>query len=110
MNETETRGRTDVLDWFVVQGDDLKTPMIENARRLQPEEARKMQLLFDWVESYLSHDGYRSTLKRLLDRGLSRGHAETLLGEVVEERLPREEGEERLVDTLPEDREVAEVL
>ncbi len=110
MNETDTRGRTDVLDWFVVQGDDLKRPLIENADRLQQEEARKMQILLDWVESYLTHDGYRATLEQLQMRGLSRRHAEQLLGEVIRERLPRDHEAEEFVDALPEDREGVEVL
>lgn len=110
MNETETRGRTDVLDWFVVQGNDLKRPLIENAGRLQPEEARKIQLLFNWVESYLAHDGYDATLQRLRERGLSRKHGEILLGEEIRTRLPREEDVDEFVDTLPEDREGVEVL
>lgn len=102
-----------MVGWFVMQGDDLKTPMIEHASTLEDEERRKMELVFDWTEAYLSHDGFGVAMQKLVERGMSREHARTLIGEVVRERLPRDHSsfdDHDFIDVLPEDREAVDIL
>lgn len=103
----------DPIDWFVMLGDDLKTPMIENVEWLKQEEGETMELVFDWVEAYLEHDGFEATCDRLTSRGLDDKMARRLAGYVIEERLPDETrtlDEVDLVSDLPEERTGMEFL
>lgn len=109
----DTERERDPIDWFVMLGDDLKRPMMENVRWLDDEEAETMELVFDWVEAYLEHDGFEQTIDRLVARGLSEKDSRSLTRHVIEERLPKEVrrvGEVELVSELPEDRQGVEML
>ncbi len=103
----------DPVTWFVVQGDDVKDPMIENAEQLEPRGRRRMEKLFGWTADRLTRDGFESTLRELRERGTSAEHARKLLHEVIAEWIPggREHEEiEELIGVLPEDREAVDVM